>query len=75
MVSTNTIMSKCIDHPRMVFKGTLHYEGHSVTFDIKDDYVEVMNDNGLGEITNSQMDIDKAIKEQEDLLKWGYTWI
>ena len=52
-----------------------HYEGHSVTFDIKDDYVEVMNDNGLGEITNSQMDIDKAIKEQEDLLKWGYTWI
>ena len=43
-----------VDHPRMVFKkGTLHYEGHSVTFDIKDDYVEVMNDNGLGEITSS----------------------
>ena len=34
-----------------------------------------MNNNGLGEITTSQMDIDKAIKEQEDLLKWGYTWI
>ena len=36
-------MNKCIDHPRMVFKGTLTYEGHSVTFDIKDDYVEVTN--------------------------------
>lgn len=67
-------MSKCIDHPRMVFKGTLHYEGHSVSFSIEDDYVEVTNTNGAM-ISVSKMDIDKAIKEQEDLLKWGYTWI
>lgn len=67
-------MSKCLDHPRMVFKGTLHHEGHSVTFNIEDDYVEVTNSRGAM-ISVSKMDIDKAIKEQEDLLKWGYTWI
>ena len=67
-------MSKCLDHPRMVFKGTLHHEGHSMTFNIFDDYVEVTNTNGAM-ISVSKMDIDKAIKEQEDLLKWGYTWI
>ena len=67
-------MSKCLDHPRMVFKGTLHHEGHSVTFNIEDDYVEVTNSRGAM-ISVSKMDIDRAIKEQEDLLKWGYTWI
>tara|TARA_Y100000741_G_scaffold352417_1_gene324500 strand:+ start:254 stop:457 length:204 start_codon:yes stop_codon:yes gene_type:complete len=67
-------MSKCIDHPRMVFKGTLSHEGHSVTFNIEDDYVEVTNTNGAM-ISVSKMDIDRAIKEQEDLLKWGYEWI
>ena len=67
-------MSKCIDHPKMVFKGTLHHEGHSVTFNIEDDYVEVTNSRGAM-ISVSKMDIDRAIKEQEDLLKWGYTWI
>ena len=67
-------MSKCIDHPKMVFKGTLHHEGHSVTFNIEDDYVEVTNSRGAM-ISVSKMDIDKAIKEQEDLLKWGYEWI
>ena len=34
---------KCQDYPNMVFKGTLHYEGHSVTFNVFDDYVEVTN--------------------------------
>jgi len=67
-------MNKCIDHPRMVFKGTLSHEGHSVTFNIEDDYVEVTNSNGAM-ISVSKMDIDRAIKEQEDLLKWGYEWI
>ena len=67
-------MSKCIDHPKMVFKGTLHHEGHSVTFNIEDDYVEVTNSRGAM-ISVSKMDIDRAIKEQEDLLKWGYTWV
>ena len=68
-------MNKCIDHPRMVFKGTLTYEGHSVTFDIKDDVVEIRENNGLDELMVREVSIDKAIKEQEDLLKWGYTWI
>ena len=67
-------MSKCIDHPKMVFKGTLHNEGHSVSFIIEDDYVEVTNTKGKI-ATVQKMDIDRAIKEQEDLLKWGYTWI
>lgn len=67
-------MNKCIDHPNMVFKGTLHHEGHSVTFNIEDDYVEVTNSRGAM-ISVSKMDIDKAIKEQKDLLQWGYTWI
>jgi len=68
-------MSKCIDHPRMVFKGTLYYEGHGVHFDIKDDVVEIRENNGLDELMVREVSIDKAIKEQEDLLKWGYTWI
>ncbi len=67
-------MNKCIDHPNMVFKGTLHHEGHSVTFNIEDDYVEVTNSKGAM-ISVKKMDIDKAIKEQKDLLQWGYTWI
>ena len=67
-------MNKCIDHPRMVFKGTLTYEGHSVTFDIKDDYVEVTN-RKEAMISVKKVDTDKAIKEQRDLLKWGYTWV
>ena len=58
----------------MVFKGTLSHEGHSVTFNIENDYVEVTNTNGAM-ISVSKMDIDRAIKEQEDLLKWGYEWI
>lgn len=53
-------MSKCIDHPRMVFKGTLTYEGHSVTFDIKDDYVEVTN-RKEAMISVKKVDTDKAI--------------
>ena len=68
-------MSKCLDHPRMVFKGTLYYEGHVVSFDIKDDVVEIRENNGLDELIITEVDIDKAIKKQEDLLKWGYTWI
>ena len=68
-------MSKCLDHPRMVFKGTLYYEGHGVHFDIKDDVVEIRENNGLDELIVTEVDIDKAIKKQEDLLKWGYTWI
>ena len=64
---------KCQDYPNMVFKGTLHYEGHSVTFNVFDDYVEVTNiKNAM--ISVSKMDIDRAIKEQKDLLSWGYTW-
>ena len=56
---------------KMVFKGTLHYEGHSVTFNIFDDYVEVTNQKMQWYQLN-KMDIDRAIKEQKDLLKWGY---
>ena len=58
----------------MVFKGTLHNEGHSVTFNIEDDYVEVTNTNGAL-ISVKKIDIDKAIKEQKDLLNMGYSWI
>ena len=67
-------MNKCIDHPRMVFKGTLTNEGHSVTFNILDDYVEVTNQKNAM-ISVNKMDTDRAIKEQRDLLKWGYTWV
>jgi hypothetical protein len=67
-------MSKCIDHPRMVFKGTLHYEGHSVSFKINDDDVTVMDTNGRKSKT-THISIDSAIDKQRDLLKWGYTWI
>ena len=65
---------KCQGYPNMVFKWTLHNEGHSVTFNIEDDYVEVTNTNGAM-ISVKKIDIDKAIEEQKDLLKWGYTWI
>ena len=44
-----------------------------MTFNIFDDYVEVTNTNGAM-ISVSKMDIDKAIKEQKDLISWGYTW-
>ena len=58
----------------MVFKGTLHNEGHSVTFNIEDDSVEVTNTNGAM-ISVKKIDIDKAIEEQKDLLNMGYSWI
>ena len=58
----------------MVFKGTLHNEGHSVTFNILDDYVEITDTNGAM-ISVKKMDTDNAIRKQKDLLKWGYTWI
>ena len=67
-------MSKCLDHPRMVFKGTLYYEGHSVSFKINDDDVTVMDTNGTKSKT-THISIDSAIDKQRDLLKWGYTWI
>tara|TARA_B000000475_G_C15921337_1_gene416805 strand:+ start:28 stop:231 length:204 start_codon:yes stop_codon:yes gene_type:complete len=67
-------MNKCIDHPRMVFKGTLHYEGHSVSFKINDDDVTVMDTNDK-KSTTTHISIDRAIEKQRDLLKWGYTWI
>ena len=67
-------MNKCIDHPRMVFKGTLHYEGHSVSFKINDDEVTVMDTNDK-KSTTTHISIDRAIEKQRDLLKWGYTWI
>ena len=62
------------EHPYMVFKGPLHNEGHSVTFNIEDDYVEVTNTNGAM-ISVKKIDIDKAIEEQKDLLNMGYSWI
>ena len=67
-------MSKCVDHPRMVFKGTLSNEGHSVTFNILDDYVEVTESNGAM-ISVKKMDTDDAIKKQKQLLDWRYKWI
>ena len=67
-------MNKCQDHPNMVFKGTLHNEGHSVTFNIFDDYVEITNTNGAM-ISVSKIEIDNAIKQQKDLLEWGYQWV
>ena len=67
-------MSKCQGYPNMVFKGTLHNEGHSVTFNILDDYVEITDTNGAM-ISVKKMDTDNAVRKQKDLLKWGYTWI
>ena len=67
-------MNKCIDHPRMVFKGTLTHEGHSVTFNILDDYVEVTESNGAM-ISVKKMDTDDAIKKQKQLLDWRYKWV
>ena len=67
-------MNKCQDHPYMVFKGTLHNEGHSVNFNIEDDYVEITDTNGAM-ISVSKKDIDTAIQHQKDLLEWGYKWI
>ncbi len=67
-------MTKCIDHPRMVFKGTLTNEGHSVTFNILDDYVEVTESNGAM-ISVKKMDTDDAIKKQKQLLDWRYKWV
>tara|TARA_B100000965_G_scaffold372890_1_gene362913 strand:+ start:1059 stop:1262 length:204 start_codon:yes stop_codon:yes gene_type:complete len=67
-------MNKCQDHPNMVFKGTLHNEGHSVTFNIFDDYVEITDTNGAM-ISVSKIEIDNAIKQQKDLLEWGYQWV
>ena len=59
-------MSKCIDHPRMVFKGTLYYEGHGVHFDIKDDVVEIrensMTDYSVNVLGNEQI-LGMAIKQ------------
>jgi len=26
-------------------------------------------------VSVNKMDIDRAIKEQKDLISWGYTWI
>ena len=65
---------KCQGYPKMVFKGTLQNEGHSVTFNILDDYVEITDTNGAM-ISVKKMDTDNAIRKQKDLLKWGYTWI
>jgi hypothetical protein len=59
---------------RMVFKGTLHNEGHSVTFNIEDDYVEITNTNGAM-ISVSKIEIDDAIEQQKNLLDIGYSWI
>ena len=67
-------MTKCIDHPRMVFKGTLSNEGHSVTFNILDDCVEVTESNGAM-ISVKKMDTDDAIKKQKQLLDWRYKWV
>ena len=65
---------KCQGYPNMVFKGTLYNEGHSVTFNILDDYVEITDTNGAM-ISVKKMDTDNAIRKQKDLLKWGYTWV
>ena len=67
-------MTKCVDHPRMVFKGTLSNEGHSVTFNILDDYVEVTESNGAM-ISVKKINTDDAIKKQKQLLDWRYKWI
>tara|TARA_Y100001937_G_C7101240_1_gene322637 strand:- start:877 stop:1053 length:177 start_codon:yes stop_codon:yes gene_type:complete len=58
----------------MVFKGTLTNEGHSVTFNILDDYVEVTESNGAM-ISVKKMDTDDAIKKQKQLLDWRYKWV
>ena len=65
---------KCREHPNMVFKGTLHNEGHSVTFNIEDDYVEITNTNGAM-ISVSKIEIDDAFEQQKNLLDMGYSWI
>ena len=67
-------MNKCQDYPNMVFKGVLTYEGHTVTFNIFDDYVEITNTNGAM-ISVSKIEIDDAIEQQKNLLDMGYSWI
>tara|TARA_E500000081_G_scaffold95157_1_gene96275 strand:- start:174 stop:380 length:207 start_codon:yes stop_codon:yes gene_type:complete len=67
-------MNKCQDYPNMVFKGVLTNEGHSVTFNIFDDYVEITNTNGAM-ISVSKIEIDKAIQQQKELIGMGYKWI
>ena len=51
---------KCQGYPNMVFKGTLHNEGHSVTFNILDNYVEITDTNGAM-ISVKKIDTDNAI--------------
>ena len=65
---------KCQGYPNMVFKGTLQNEGHSVTFNILDDYVEITDTNGAM-ISVKKIDTDNAIRQQKDLLNMGYSWI
>ena len=67
-------MNKCQDYPNMVFKGILTNEGHSVNFNIFDNYVEITNTNGAM-ISVSKVDTDNAIKQQKDLIRMGYKWV
>lgn len=67
-------MSKCQDYPNMVFKGILASEGHSVNFNIFDDYVEITHTHGAM-ISVNRVDIDNAIQQQKDLIGMGYKWI
>jgi len=67
-------MNKCQDYPNMVFKGILTNEGHSVNFNIFDDYVEITNTNGAM-ISVNKVDTDNAIRQQKDLIEMGYKWI
>ena len=67
-------MNKCQDYPNMVFKGILTNEGHTVNFNIFDDYVEITNTNGAM-ISVSKVDTDNAIRQQKDLIEMGYKWI
>ena len=65
---------KCQGYPNMVFKGILTNEGHSVNFNIFDNYVEITNTNGAM-ISVSKIDTDNAIKKQKDLIRMGYKWV
>ena len=64
----------CQGYPNMVFKGILTNEGHSVNFNIFDNYVEITNTNGAM-ISVSKIEIDDAIEQQKNLLDMGYSWI
>ena len=53
---------KCQGYPNMVFKGTLHNEGHSVTFNILDNYVEITDTNGAMTVSYTHLTLPTILR-------------